>query len=81
MLTLTTAKAMGNMRRSEPEQDGLPDEQKIKPTVVYPATGTLIVRQPTMVGSAITYKKNKESANRFDLWPTNEPDNFKNLPG
>jgi hypothetical protein len=82
MLTLTTAKAVGNIRHSQGEQDGLPDEEKIKPVLVYPAYGTLIVREPTFTsGRFDTFQRNKEAANRFDLWVNDEPDNFKNLPG
>lgn len=80
LLTLTTAKPEGTPFKTEPDQDNLDPELKIRPTLVYPAYGTLIVREPTYNGTSITYKKNKESATRFELWTTRQPENFKNLP-
>lgn len=80
LLNLTTAKPEGIPFKTEPDQDNLAPELKIKPTLVYPAYGTLTVREPTYDGTTITYNKNKESATRFELWTTQEPENFKNLP-
>jgi hypothetical protein len=80
LLNLTTAKPEGIPFKTEPDQDNLAPELKIKPNLVYPAYGTLIVREPTYDGTSITYKKNKESATRFELWTTQQPENFKNLP-
>jgi hypothetical protein len=80
MLTLTTAKPQANIRSSQPEQDNLPPDLKIKPTLVYPAYGTLLIREFNYNSQANTYQKNKESATRFDLWTETQPDNFRNLP-
>lgn len=80
MLTLTTANPQGTIRQAQPEQDNLPLDLKIKPTLVYPAYGTLLIREFNYNSQANTYQKNKESANRFELWTPVQPETFKNLP-
>lgn len=80
MLTLTTANAQGPPRQSQPEQDNLPPELKILPSLVYPAYGSLTVREFTFNSQANTYQKNKQASARFELWTERQPENFKNLP-